>query len=305
MQTSKPLRWALIGNALFSISCAGIVFLFPTHIAVTLGGQFEIWLLLSIAVGLCLFAGELLYQATRPRLLTLRALVASAADFMWVIGTVFLVFFYSHLFSTAGLALVAVIAVIVLIFGVWQFWAAGYAHRTHVRGEYRHCVIVKVNVPPSQMWAVVSDLGGIVKYMPSLRHSKLIHGEFVGHGAIRQCEDQNGKRWREECIDYQMGKEFTLRFHAEAPDFPFPARAMRGGWKVISEDGATNVMVWWELTPKFPLLASVILPLMAFQVDRDFPELITRMASAAAGQPISASNTNKNIPRARLIQQVC
>lgn len=37
---------------------------------------------------------------------------------------------------------------------------------------------------------------------------------------------------------------------------------------------------WWELVPKTKLLAPVILPLLAFQADRDFPKIVQRMAYA-------------------------
>ena len=79
-------------------------------------------------------------------------------------------------------------------------------------------------------------------------------------------------------------RSFAVRFLSEAPNFPFPAKTMRGGWEVTQSNVGSQVMVWWELTPKSKLLAPIVLPLLAFQADRDFPKIIQRMATAALGK---------------------
>ena len=236
-----------------------------------------------IGFGLILFAGELLYQATRPRMATWRALLASVADVSWVAGTFALLLFFPHMFSSTGNMLVLAVAVIVLCFGVWQLWGAGRAHRATQAGEYRHCIVVETNAPADKMWHIVGDMGGIERYMPSLKRSLLLDGKAPGVGAIRACEDRAGKAWSEECIAFEAGRGFAVRFLSEAPDFPFPAKTMRGGWDVTPSAAGSQVMVWWELTPKQAFLAPILLPLLAFQADRDFPKIVKRMAEAAIG----------------------
>jgi hypothetical protein len=75
-----------------------------------------------------------------------------------------------------------------------------------------------------------------------------------------------------------------MRFAAEAPDFPFPASTMLGGWKVMSVGTGSEVMIWWELAPKPRFLAPILLPILAFSADRDFVRVIRRMANDSLEQ---------------------
>ncbi len=304
MTTALALRLALAANAVFSISCAALMLFRPTLVGGWLGVQ-EPLVLQAVGAGLAFFAADLLHQVTRHRIQTWRALYASAADFLWVIGTVVSLALFPSVFSPAGSLLVVAVAVAVLIFGVWQLWAIGHTHRLPAGGEYRHCIIVEVNAPSEAMWRVVSRLGDIKYCMPSLRRSVLTGGRGAGVGAVRTCEDHSGKQWSEECIKFNAGRSFVVRFLSEAPDFPFPAETMCGGWEVTPVDGRSQVMVWWELMPKPRLLAPVILPLLAFQADRDFPKIIQRMAAHALGSPPEARHQRTSVVTARLLPNPC
>ncbi len=55
-------------------------------------------------------------------------------------------------------------------------------------------------------------------------------------------------------------------------------------WEVIPSTAGSRVMVWWEPTPKSRLLAPVILPMLAFRADSDFPKIIQRMTATALGR---------------------
>lgn len=124
---TRPLRTSLAVNAAFSTGCGAWLLLRPDLIAVWLDIEL-IWLFRVIGVGLLLFAADLAHQATRPRLLTWRALYASLADFAWVIGSVVLILL--GLPATAlGQTLVIVVAGCVFAFGCWQLWAIGVANR--------------------------------------------------------------------------------------------------------------------------------------------------------------------------------
>ena len=304
MTTAVSLRLALAANAVFSITCAGLMLFRPSLVGGWLGVQAPL-VLQAVGAGLVFFAADLLHQTTRRRIETWRALYASAADCLWVIGTVVLLALFPSVLSTTGNALVAAVAVAVFLFGAWQLWAIGHAHKLPGIGEYRHCIIVEVNAPSDAMWRMVSRLGDIKDYMPSLRRSVLAAGRGPGVGAVRTCEDHSGKQWSEECTTFNTGRSFAVRFLSEAPDFPFPAKTMRGGWEVTPADGGSHVMVWWELLPKPKLLAPIILPLLAFQVDRDFTKIIQRMAADALGHPPEA--LNQQLPRAiaRLLPNFC
>lgn len=304
MNTALSLRIALIANAVFSITCAGLMIFRPSLIGAALGIQAPL-VLQAVGIGLVIFAADLLHQATRPRIATWRALYASTGDFLWVIGTFALLALFPGVLSYFGVWLVVAVALAVFAFGAWQLWAIGRAHQLPSTGEYRHCILVQVNAPADGMWRVVSRLGDIKAYMPSLRRSVVLDGRDPGVGVIRTCEDRTGKQWSEECVEFNAGRGFVVRFLSEAPDFPFPAKTMRGGWEVIPTDGGSQVMVWWELVPKQRLLAPIILPLLAFQADRDFPKIIQRMATDALGHTPEAVSQRSPGAIARLLPNFC
>jgi ribosome-associated toxin RatA of RatAB toxin-antitoxin module len=280
MKAVLPLRLALAANAVFSLSSALFMLLRPAMVGEWLGIHAPL-ILQVVGIGLAVFAAELICQATRQRVAPWRALLASIADFSWVIGTIVLLLSFPELFSPLGNVLVLAIGGAVFVFGAWQLWAAGRAHRIGESGEYRHCIIVETNAPAEKMWRVVGNIGDIKDYMPSLKHSIVVNGKTPCVGAVRACEDRAGKQWSEECTEFNAGRSFSVRFLSEAPNFPFPAKTMRGGWEVMPSSVGSRVMVWWELTPKSKLLAPIILPLLAFQADRDFPKVVQRMAAAA------------------------
>ncbi|MCC5886558.1 MAG: SRPBCC family protein [Gammaproteobacteria bacterium] len=301
---TRPLRRALIANAAFSASCATALLAAPEPVVAWLGLGPPL-LLAAVGVGLLAFAADLLHQATRPRLLTWRALYASLADLLWVIATATLLLIAPNLVSEAGAILLLAVAAVVLAFGIWQLLGIDRAHRAANPSRYRHCVQVAVDVPAAAMWNVISELGEIERYMPSLRSSEVLGRQPDGVGAVRVCENHAGKRWGEECTRFEDGRGFDVRFLAEDPDFPFPATIMFGGWEVIPRGEGSEVRVWWELEPKPKLLAPVILPILALGVDRDFPGIIKRMATAAMGDGPLTSKAAQRMSRTGLSPYPC
>jgi len=304
MTNASPLRLALATNAGFSLSSALCMLLQPALVGEWLGIDAP-QILQLVGIGLAVFATELAYQATRQRVATWRALLASAADLLWTVGSIVLLLAMPQLFSVFGSVLVAAVAGVVFLFGAWQLWAAGRAHRIGANGEYRHCIIVETNAAADKLWSVVSNIGEIKNYMPSLKRSVVLDGKMPGVGAVRFCEDQAGKQWSEECTEFNSGRSFAVRFLSEAANFPFPAKTMRGGWEVRPSVSGSQVMVWWELTPESKLLAPIILPLLAFQADRDFPKIVQRMATAAIGKNGEAQTQSSGGVFARLLPSFC
>lgn len=300
---ARPLRQALRANAAFSIACSALLVLRPALVAEWLGLGAPL-VLQTIGAGLFVFGADLWHQAAGRRIATWRALYASAADFVWVAATIVGLTLFPGAFSITGVALVVFVAILVSLFGGWQFWAIGRAHRAPVEGLYRHCIRVAVDADPHAMWSAIGRLDRIADYSPSLRRSELVDGRPPGIGAVRVCEDHAGRRWAEECIDFQDSRSFEVRFLAEAPDFPFPAGAMRGGWEVVGVENGSQVVVRWELEPKPWFLAPIILALLAYRADRELPEVIRRMIGDVAEHP-DALGARYAGPAARLLPNSC
>ena len=299
MNKLRPLRTALVANAISSTACALFMILDPVLVGELLGIQAPVIIRL-IGAGLVLFAIDLVHQASRPRMTTWRARYASVADFLWVLGTLLGVLAFPGTLSGSGLLIVLAVAGVVAIFGLWQLWAILAAHRVPGSKLLRHCVLVNVASSADAVWDVVSQLGEIARYVPALASSEIIGGNHPQAGVIRRCVDLSGKSWSEECVEFdEPGRSFTLRFVSEAPDFPFPASRMLGGWQVMpAKNGGADVMVWWELEPKPKWLAPILLPLLGFRVDREFPDIIRRMAGDAG----ASAGTH---PLARLVPRTC
>src|SRR5688572_24741360 len=106
MEALKSLRRALACNAAFSFTCAALLLAFPGAVGEWLGLQANA-LYRVTGAGLVLFALDLVHQATRPRMATWRALIASIGDFSWVIASLVLLLVAHRAFATLGIVLVA------------------------------------------------------------------------------------------------------------------------------------------------------------------------------------------------------
>jgi len=56
---------------------------------------------------------------------------------------------------------------------------------------------------------------------------------------------------------------------------------MIGGWKVERIEDGSDVVVWWKLRPKPAWLAPAIMAMLAFGVERTFPDVIRNMEKQA------------------------
>jgi hypothetical protein len=111
------LRQSLRGNALFS-TLSGLTFMVASGaIAEFLGGLPS---LIVAAVGgqLLLFAGVLVWLASRSEISRRMGIGVIVADILWVVGTIVIV--YAELFTRDGAALAIVLAGVVLLLAILQ-----------------------------------------------------------------------------------------------------------------------------------------------------------------------------------------
>ncbi len=304
MPHARPLRIALLANALFASATGSFILIAPATVVDLLGIAYHP-ILTAIGVGLVVFALDLAHQATRSRISTWRAAYATALDLAWVAGTVVVLATQHQSFTTTGVAIIAAVGALVLGFAIGQGWGIDHAHRVSGSRLRQHCVRAHVDQPAESMWQVIADLGAIQRYMPSLAHSAIEGGAEPGRGAVRTCVDRGGRSWSEECIAFESGS-LALRFETEAEGFPFPASEMYGGWTVEPcESGGSKVTAWWTLRPRPIGLAVVLMPIFGLRADRQMTNVIRRMAAEAAARSHVEGNAVFAAPRVRMLERPC
>lgn len=277
------VRFALFSNALFSAATGVFAAVNPQGVSAMLGSV-DPSEIRAVGLSLIVFAVVVAWVAREGRPNPLHVLVISGADLLWVLGTIPLLVFAGPHFSTAGSLWMGGVAGLVGTFAALQL--AGLARQFEhpdpsSRFTHRLWFDVPASPPPEAMWAVISDLGSIAQHSPNLRSAALLNGATPGLGAARRCEDQGGAAWTELCTAWDPGRAFTLEFDADDPSFPFPFRAMIGGWRVEAQGDGTNVRLWWDVVPKSRWGGGLLVAVMAASLLPSMRRLVARMATHA------------------------
>lgn len=114
---SNFLRLSLRGNAFFS-SLSGLSFLVASERIAAILGNVPAPVVLSVGLQLLLFAGALVWLASRPEVSVPLAITVIVADLLWVVATAVVV--YADLFTQNGEILALVLADVVLILAILQ-----------------------------------------------------------------------------------------------------------------------------------------------------------------------------------------
>ncbi len=114
---SQFLRNALRGNAAFSV-LSGLSFASMSGAIAEFFGGIPADLVLVTGIQLLVFAGALIWLASRPQVSTTLAMGVVAADVVWVLGTFAVI--SADVFSDAGAMAALGIAAIVGVFAVLQ-----------------------------------------------------------------------------------------------------------------------------------------------------------------------------------------
>lgn len=283
ISSTRVHRTALVANACFSATTGALAVGFPNEAASWLG---DVSALAVTAVGVSLlgFAGFVGHTAARWFRDPIRVGVISVADLAWVGGTAFLLMVWPALFGAQGIGTMIAIAAIVGAFGVLQLYGtvAQFRHRSPGAAATHHVEIeVVADAPADALWNVVRDLGSIADYSDGLKSSAMLVGTRAEVGAVRRCVDTSGRAWNESCTVVEPGHSLVLDFDAQAPGFPFPFRAITGGW-VLEPAGATTIVrLWWDLTPERGLKGDLIVAAMAATAPRGMRRLVAKMAEEA------------------------
>ena len=253
--------------------------------------QLPVPLIIAVGLGLALFGLTVLALAARPHPGSRNVLLISLLDFGWILLTAPLALTPLAQTPVAKTIIIA-IALAVGTFAILQIRTIDKSLFLNDRLR-QICFTVVTETPAITMWNRLSDIGNIANYIPDLAESRLVHGTTLEVGACRECRDVANQKWQETCTEV-TGQAFTLRFHTEAPDYPYPLQNMHGGWIVEDHNLGSLTTVWWTAEAKSKLPPSILFLAMAAKAERSVPIIVHCLSQ---GQKASISKT-KRLPKA-------
>ena len=296
MQSERILRTTLFANAAFSTGSGLTLIVDPLTVQKWLGvaGVDLSLVLQSIGAGLLLFAAELVAQASRRPIPTLRSWLASVADYGWVLGTAVLLIGWGSTFSLPGWTLLVGVAAIVATCGTLQLIGIRRAllHPNPAASEktpYYYRLTFDTPADPDRLWAVIADIGAVHRYHPRLATSSIQQDVQPGVGAKRVCQAHTGEVWAETCTAFNPAtRTLDLEFDTTDSAFPFPFVPMTGGWKVEPlHNGGSRVTIHFAFGLRHAWMAWILPPLLVLG-RRPFPSTVRQMtATALSNKPTS------------------
>jgi len=274
-QTATPF----IVNALFSLASGSAMIVAANWMTETLIRTDPLFF--TVVGGVLLGFSALIFGAAAKGVPLGLGLFISLQDALWVILTSLGLLLFADYFTGVGVGALLAVNTAVLGFTLAQMdWLRErFAHPDATSGfESRLVTEAAVSSSRDRIWARLAMLDDIVRYAPGLVSSTMVEGDS-GMGAVRECRASGGEVWRERITAWDDGHSFELVFNTDSPDFPFPVRAMAGGWAIRDEAGETRVEAHISLTPK-SAITRFLLPVLAFVNNRKFLKVIDNLDHA-------------------------
>ncbi|WP_198162256.1 SRPBCC family protein, partial [Methylosinus sp. R-45379] len=181
--------------------------------------------------------------------------LATALDFLWVIGSVAL----PTIRHVPNAEIVFAQAAVVLVFVELQL--LGIRRSIFVNGIGGFALERVVQGSIDRAWNVVSDVARYAEVADTLHSSQIVSGE--GLGMVRECEDDSGACWLETCTRWEPGRAYAFDVDTTAPRYPLPLKAMRGDFEVEALDASrTLVRIRFSFTPRGGLMTEHLLALV-------------------------------------------
>lgn len=233
----NKLQTALKANAIFS-GISGIVLIILNHQIAKIFRTENNTIFWIIGLALVFFAITIIVEIVKQRSLAILWIIIQ--DFIWVIGSIFLLVSNIFPISPTGLIIIGIVALIVLFMGLNQ--AKELAKIDNISGkegkEWQFQRIVKAD--KKSTWQLISDVGNYALFAPNIDEVKIISGD--GLGMVRTCS--HGKdTWAETCTLWTDEHEYAYAVHTTEPDYPYPFKFLNGFWSVEEIDKTTSKIV--------------------------------------------------------------
>lgn len=116
---------------------------------------------------------------------------------------------------------------------------------------------IYINAPKSQVWDVIANLGGIVKFHPLVTNSYYVTDDKQGTGAARVCEFGPDTSVNETAIAWNEGESYTLDVQFIKGQKP-PVHSFHGSLSLREHGSGTVVGMTLEYAPKFGPLGKIM-----------------------------------------------
>jgi hypothetical protein len=134
----------------------------------------------------------------------------------------------------------------------------------------------KVRASPATAWAIMTDHAGYADVADNLSKVEVLHGE--GLGMVRRCYDTRGRGWSETADLWRPQSAYGFRIHTEAPDYPYPLRALCGRWTLEPAEGGVLIGVSLHASPRFGALGRLLLGSQRRKMQAVLERLLDRWA---------------------------
>lgn len=223
-----------------------------------------------LGILLLFFALTIIVEIKKQR--TIPVLWIIIQDALWVIGSIVLLLFNPFNISTEGNIIIGIVALAVLVLALGQAKSLARANEEVGKGKKVLRFKRKVKGSKSKVWDVISDVANYHEVAPNIDGSTVISGEKMG--MVRSCS--HGKdSWSETCTLWEEEKQYSFVIDTQAPDYPYPLKALKGTW-IIDEisNNENEITMVFEFEFKKPIQNILVYPLMKYKFTKVCKELL-------------------------------
>lgn len=91
---------------------------------------------------------------------------------------------------------------------------------------------MRINLPASKVWAVLSDFGSMERFQDNVLSSPILAGPQSGIGTKRKCNFYDNSSVVEEIVEYQEGQGFKMALS----EYAMPLKSLLADMKVVAVD---------------------------------------------------------------------
>ncbi len=263
------LQFALLCNALFSISC-GLYLLFYRKKVALLFGKEKTTFFLILGIALILFSITVFVQVPNPAPDAVLSIIVQ--DVIWVVLSLIILLFKLFKLSSWGYKTIGWVALIVFVFAIAQSAGIYQLDLNKATGMKQVTYETLFMAPKQKVWKIISDVGNYHKIAPNIDSVEIVSGK--GEGMVRRCRHQSDS-WTEVATLWEEGEAYAFEVDTQAPDYPYPLTYLKGTWKVIEvDDNTSKVSMTFDFSYKSRWQNLVLHPFMKAQFDKICTELL-------------------------------